>query len=648
MPVFFYNKKKDPTNISSDRDFSDILKNNGEKKFRRIEEAFLKKYGGKIIGFFAYDPFAPLNNFDLNKNKSYLIVTDDYPFDQPRFIKKDEYIKATKESYAKFQNGDKNKADSEKYMFRSKGFFGGISEKYELPDPYGIKPDEPYNDNSPGSSAVSSTGSPDSDKKAEAAAAPAAAKEELEKQAANKAAEESKKAESYITTKNLNTQNFVGYTEPQSAALCGKHAINHVLQEEKIVKNGTTPTTNPNDPKTNPINLVDYCGILEEYQRQKTNTTVKDRMCSKGFDNIRFEGLALLLQTYLGYTIYEKFGNTDQMQTFIKINIQKRRCLGIILNLGAYHYVAISKYHTKGDYTYIDSIGSSGKATTTKYKTVDSLIDGLNDKKIVGAIAVKQNASSYVSVASRLLEQNLPTPVKGYYEITEDYVKFLSTYDGNYVGKIYIILSQFDNGVNEIALQQGGETNNRHQESFNALKFWNERVKNKDEVFKEYGLKEDDVAGFVELVNNMNEEYYIEEFEKSRKAPNVTKSSSAVTPPEPPPSATKDKTEQEILEEIKNYNGGSAIRAIFTLLPQILEGNVPEKESPTGTNMVNLDPALITQLRRTFKKAITTVITDTSLKVKGGKNTKKRKTHKKKLFRHKSRNTINRLKLVRQ
>jgi hypothetical protein len=104
---------------------------------------------------------------------------------------------------------------------------------------------------------------------------------------------------------------------------------------------------------------------------------------------------------------------------------------------------------------------------------------------------------------------------------------------------------------------------------------------------------------------------------------------------------------QEILEEIKNYNGSSPNRAIFTLLPQILEGNVPEKESPTGTNMVNLDPALITQLRRTFKKAITAVITDTSLIVKGGKNTKKRKTHKKKLFRHKSRNTINRLKLVR-
>jgi hypothetical protein len=486
-------------------------------------------------------------------------------------------------------------------------------------------------------------------KKAEAAAAAAAAaKEELEKQAANKAAEESKKAESYITTKNLNTQNFVGYTEPQSAALCGKHAINHVLQEEKIVKNGTTPTTNPNDPKTNPINLVDYCGILEEYQRQKTNTTVNDQICSKGFDNIRFDGVALLLQKYLGYTIYEKFGNTDQMQTFIKINIQKRRCLGIILNLGAFHYVAISKYHTKGDYTYIDSIGSSGKATTTKYKTVDSLIDGLNDKIIVGAIAVKQNASSYVSVASRLLEQNLPTPVKGYYEITEDYVKFLSTYDGIGVGKIIIILSQFDNGVNENALQEGGQTNNSHQESFSALKFWNERVKNKDEVFKEYGLKEDDVAGFVELVNNMNEEYYIEEFEKSRKAPNVTKSSSVVTPPEPPPpSATKDKTEQEILEEIKNYNGSSPNRAIFTLLPQILEGNVPEKESPTGTNMVNLDPALITQLRRTFKKAITAVITDSSLKVKGGKNTKKRKTHKKKLFRHKSRNTINRLKFVR-
>jgi hypothetical protein len=145
----------------------------------------------------------------------------------------------------------------------------------------------------------------------------------------------------------------------------------------------------------------------------------------------------------------------------------------------------------------------------------------------------------------------------------------------------------------------------------------------------------------------MNEEYYIEEFEKSSikgSTPIVTKS---LPPPPPPTLATKAKTPEEIRNAIIDYNGTNTTGAIFTLLPQILEGKVPQNENPKGIAK-NLDPALITQLRRTFKKAITAVITDSSLKVKGGKNTKKRKTHKKKLFRHKSRNTINRLKLVRQ
>lgn len=661
MPVFFYSKKDN--SIITNKDINSILfDEKNYDKFRSIEAEFLNKFGGEIIGFFAYDPIGALNDFDLKKNGKYLLVTSDYPFGSKNFLTKEEYSKLTKESYINFNNRKLDKYKSTIYGFRKKGFFGfgGISNTYELPDPFNIKPEVPYVDPSLRSASGSAPGSSEEEKKkAEAEKKKREEeREEREKEAAIKAVAAAKKAEAEKkefekkeaekisaklerSTIKKNTEVFKGYTEAQTAALCGKHAINHVLQEEKIVKNGDTPSKIKLNPilQTVKINLVDYCGKLEEDETAflkniDPDTEVEfdnnNRICTKpGYDNIRFDGLTLLLENYLYYTVNSYVGDSTkkvEMEKFIKINIQKRRCLGIILNLGAFHYVAISKYHTQGFYSYIDSVGSSSRATVNNYNEVADLMKSLSKKNIAGAIAIKDNEYSYQSVASRLLLQNLPGLVNGYYEISENDKLKLKTSYNSYA----VILQYFE--------KEAGKTDfkSQHGESiFNAINGWHTRNA-KDAANLTRHIYDNDIDGFIELVNNMNEEYYIDEFEKS-------KATKLPTLPPPPPPPLKDKTPEEIQKAIIDYNGTNTTGAIFTLLPQILQDNVPENTKGTTKN---IDKAVIKQLRTTFKKAIKSVMEDGSLK--GGKNSKKQKTYKKKLLRHKSRNTINRLKLVRQ
>ena len=92
-----------------------------------------------------------------------------------------------------------------------------------------------------------------------------------------------------------------------------------------------------------------------------------------------------------------------------------------------------------------------------------------------------------------------------------------------------------------------------------------------------------------------------------------------------------------------NTNSAKYIQTVFTILPKILKGD--DLSIADGRNSTNttLDRSTINTIRRTFKEAINSLNS-----MKGGKKThklkiKKRKTYKRKSFRHKTRNAINRL-----
>jgi len=668
MSVYFYNSKT--KYVQNDSIFTQILKDSGGDKFRRIEKDFLERFGGEIIGFFAYLPFGALKDFNLRKNANYLIMTADFPLGNNSLegfkVTEDQYKKASIESYNNFSNDDPSKPDSEKYMFRSKSFFRGISDTYKLPDRLKTLV----------TNSVQPTGK---------------------------------------VTQNIPVAG-APYFEKQVALQCGQHAINHILQEQKIITTKKNPDVNLKDAKLKDtkLDMADYCGKLDDYEQSFTQVS-GDLMCSGNYDNVKIEGLAILLKHFLGYTTHLQAGG--DMLDFIKINIQKRQCLGILINIPG-HYVAVAKYYEPGKYTYIDSIGPK----IISFDTVDTLISGLKLLKLNlhAVVAVNQNAESYASEASKRLEKHLPA-AKKYKKISKEYEAFLNSYDSEDIGKVNVILSLFSDAVGIVNLKTGGETDDRHQESFNALNAWNDRVKDKDAVYKQYGIygREDDVAGFVEVVNDMNEEFYIQdekqvnpsevnpilpdyeqekerlekeklekeklekeklekeklekeklekeklekerlEKERLKHQQNVVNPLGKLIRPASPKQeqAPKQQPEpipfKEVKTAISDYMAtrGYSINFTFEFLPLLLANSLPDIEDPKDEDKTtNMDPKIVFQLRKTFRDAIVKLISDKNLN--GGGSThklkiKKRKTHRKKLLRHKSRNTINRLKLVRQ
>ena len=118
-----------------------------------------------------------------------------------------------------------------------------------------------------------------------------------------------------------------------------------------------------------------------------------------------------------------------------------------------------------------------------------------------------------------------------------------------------------------------------------------------------------------------------------------------------------NKIQQEIAQYTsKNLTSSPYIPLVFTLLPKILSGEIFNSDNNnTGTNGRIISDDVVQQIRRTFKRAIIDCLdidgTNPFYKKQvshGGKKTqklkiKKIKSHKKKLLRHKTRNTVNRL-----
>jgi hypothetical protein len=235
------------------------------------------------------------------------------------------------------------------------------------------------------------------------------------------------------------------HIETQEGALCGKHAINHILQEEKIVLNTdinsqfidkTTDLGAPDNsnPKLSNIqlNLFKYCSILENtaWKRSGMSTLQAYRNldivngihvyvppCDENYQNMTFYGVELLLQI-LGYetdTSHLDKERHDMRVEFWKKMIDQlnnNNLLGIIVNLDGTHFTAISKYlkdcetwQITGEnfnstiFSYIDSIGEDG-AEVQCFSMTD-LILHLNKRDVEAVIYVYDKAGAYASVAAR-------------------------------------------------------------------------------------------------------------------------------------------------------------------------------------------------------------------------------------------------------
>jgi hypothetical protein len=515
-------------NFSLDTKLTNGLPTNAS--FRDVE----KKLNGKnIIGFFKMNnqSYESVKN-PLNKSLDdgdYVIFLEGYSF--PGSGNKDTFIKQTVNS--NLQNKNKEITDPSRYGFMQKSLFGKVT--YPLPNPLKINFSEVatqvVNDTT---EEPAKKAKEEADRKAKEEAA-TKAKEEADRKAKEEAATKAKEeAARKATEQKQNDTPEKKYLERQEGTLaCGKYSINHLLQEEKIVDSKTglkliskSKTTNINQENVldtdAQLNLAHYCKILQDFESNQLKSQNNDKMCNENNEHMRFNGIDILL-TLLGYKTFN-FHNMDIRQN-IKIQLQRRKCLGIILNLGKYHYTCITKFYSKPNvYTYIDSIGPDVKQN----KDIEEFMKSIKTLKIEAAICVYDYKDAYASVAANILRQNLKPPDE--IEITDDDAETLKTLADNNFETLLTKINE-DSGV--YIVSSFGNDAERGNRVLTALKSWEVSVN------KMYGddpvpkfLREYNVTNVDDLIYGVN---FINETEAIKNRGSVDSSKSDFQPPPPPP-----------------------------------------------------------------------------------------------------------------
>jgi hypothetical protein len=229
---------------------------------------------------------------------------------------------------------------------------------------------------------------------------------------------------------------FPLYCEDQKDSLCAKHAINHILQEEKIVwiPNNDNLYINKSDStgtrseqvmtKDVAINLWEFCGVSDAEARASVEAEPGEAAC-KGNGNLAFDRIPSLIRL-LGYDIvlsgkdradalYSEKKPKRLFMAQLMAKISNICVLGAVLNLGKSHYTAIvknargCKSDLKGDstgkvvtdfgYAYMDSNGPKGRFIGY-CGTSDELETYLNTLPIVACLFISDRANAYESVAA--------------------------------------------------------------------------------------------------------------------------------------------------------------------------------------------------------------------------------------------------------
>ena len=225
------------------------------------------------------------------------------------------------------------------------------------------------------------------------------------------------------------------YAEEQLKLLCAKHALNNLLQEEKI---GYYPKINSELVKpTGPIpakgllrkgkeakkgahlfdnniqlNLWKYCEVLDNEQEAQTGEPVSEPACvGSDRDKLSFDRIPSVIEK-LGYKQDFSYATKPGFWAEFKNNLQDINLLGVIINKGAWHYTAISKFVkgctrwernttrrlvSKEGYTFLDSYP---KIFTT-CKNLDNMIKYIKAKQDVYAVIyVYDDERAYPSVTA--------------------------------------------------------------------------------------------------------------------------------------------------------------------------------------------------------------------------------------------------------
>jgi hypothetical protein len=175
------------------------------------------------------------------------------------------------------------------------------------------------------------------------------------------------------------------HLEVQHLLLCGVHAINHLLQEKKLVWNPEEPrllvpmarSKNPKDPKDNHtrINMSRFCDIQVNEALKAGIPRHSIESCNPAKGNIPADIIVNLLR-FLDYDtddtpFVSEAESKSQFVRAARFKMQKAGFLGMIVNIGRYHWTALTPYLN----SCWDRNAGTGRLSSRKYAYVNSLPD---------------------------------------------------------------------------------------------------------------------------------------------------------------------------------------------------------------------------------------------------------------------------------
>ena len=213
----------------------------------------------------------------------------------------------------------------------------------------------------------------------------------------------------YPTTSN--------HFEKQELYLCAKHAINHVLQEDKIVfyptgSNGYKLYFNGTDPmdRNTQINIHNYCRYrLNKIYRRTMNRKVSRMFtnddCDDAIGNYQVNVLSGIFTELLKYKV-NIYGPTQANFSEILADLDDNNTLGAVINVPG-HWIAISRFFNrchKGTgqtkvyrWSLLDSLDfPKYKCSNTPKPLLKPLLDSGDMLQI---LVVKDNRDAYQSEA---------------------------------------------------------------------------------------------------------------------------------------------------------------------------------------------------------------------------------------------------------
>lgn len=212
--------------------------------------------------------------------------------------------------------------------------------------------------------------------------------------------------------------------ERQQLLLCGKHAINHILQENKVEwdpRKQQLLITGSLDPmnRDTRINLSYFCSSYFQYFRAAHRIPANGRMpdCDLVQGNISSDVIQVFFSNLLRYRVDAIYFSQDRASALrsLATRLSAHDCMGAIINIGGNHWTAISQYLDscrkrvagrleKFTWAYIDSLSASIYECTDY---LDEILTKYGGRFVQAILIFNRPGQSYYSIAAARMDRKV-------------------------------------------------------------------------------------------------------------------------------------------------------------------------------------------------------------------------------------------------